>query len=216
MTNPLAVLQRQAAAALADIRNAAGELAAVLRPDWVIDDELLLPVRRLVKGLAGVAELAVGPMVQVVEIQRKFVEGQRTLADQMTSWAELQHHLADRMLAWAEMQRQVASALEVSLAPVSGAVDLTRRLLREVAHGADVDRIDGEEIAQDQAVHRSEPTRVQRRAAAKSGIAKSGTPKSGTPGSGTSRSGAANRSGSARSGTARPAPKKAAKRPTGR
>jgi len=214
MTNPLAVLQRQAAAALADIRNAAGELAAVLRPDRVIDDELLLPVRRLVQGLAGVAELAVGPMVQVVEIQRKFVEGQRTLADQMTSWAELQHQLADRMLAWAEMQRQVASALEISLAPVSGAVDLTRRLLREVAHGADVDRIDGEEIAQDQAA--PEPGQVQRRAAAKSGTPKSSTPKSSTPRAGTAKRSGSATSGTATSGTARPATKKAAKRRAGR
>lgn len=136
--SPLTALQRQASAALGDIKQAVGELAAILLPGRSVDDELLLPVRRLVQGLASAAELAVGPMVELVEIQRRFVESQRNLADQMAAWAELQHQLADRMAAWAELQRQVANALESALAPVSGAAQLTTRLLQDAAGGRPV------------------------------------------------------------------------------
>jgi hypothetical protein len=127
----LTSLQRQALAALGDVRQAVSELGAVLRPERMVEDELLLPARRLAQGLAGVAQLAVNPIVQLVEIQRRFVEGQRELADQMAAWAELQHQLADRVAAWAELQREVANALELSLGPVSGAAHLTSRLLEE-------------------------------------------------------------------------------------
>ncbi|MGE5156446.1 MAG: hypothetical protein ACM3JP_03000 [Betaproteobacteria bacterium] len=129
---PLTALQRQASAALGDIRQAVSELGAILRPGQIADDELLLPVRRLAHGLAGVAQLAVSPMVQLVDIQRKFIESQRDLADQMSAWADLQHQLADRVAAWADLQRQVANALEKSLGPVSGAANLTTQLLQEV------------------------------------------------------------------------------------
>lgn len=129
----LTALQRQATAALGDIRQAAGELAKILLPERVIDEELLLPVRRLVQGLAGVAQLAVNPMMQLVDIQRKFIESQRDLADQMAAWANLQHQLADRVAAWAELQRQMANALEASLAPVTGAAHLTTQLLQDAA-----------------------------------------------------------------------------------
>lgn len=132
-TSRLATVQRQLSAALGDIKQAVGELAGIVWPDRTVDDELLLPVRRLVQGLAGVAQLAIGPMVQLVDIQRKFVESQRNLADQMATWAELQHQLADRMAAWADLQRQVANALETSLAPVSGAAHLTTQLLQDAA-----------------------------------------------------------------------------------
>lgn len=132
-TSAVAVVQKRASAALGEIRRAVGDLATTLSPGRVVDDDVLMPVRRLVQGVASVAELAVDPLVQLIDIQRKFVESQRALADQMAAWAELQHQLADRIAAWADVQRQIANAMDRSLAPVAGVAHMTTRLLEDVA-----------------------------------------------------------------------------------
>jgi hypothetical protein len=131
--NPLTIVQRRASAALGDIKEAADDLVGLLRPDRQRDEELLLPVRRLVRALAEVGQLAVAPVAQLVETQVKLIDSQRALADQMAAWAELQHQLADRIAAWAQLQRQAANSLEAAMAPVSGVTQMTTRLLKDAA-----------------------------------------------------------------------------------
>ena len=124
---PMTTVQEHAAAAVGDIRKALAELTAALgAQERAIGEDILRPAHNLVRGVVGVAEVAVDPLAQ-------FVERQRELADQMAAWAELQHQLADRMAAWAELQGQLAAAFAVWLAPAGGAAKMTQRVL----HGLD-------------------------------------------------------------------------------
>jgi hypothetical protein len=112
---------------LDDVRRALVELASALtEQERAMGREVLRPAQTVVRGLAGMAEVAVDPLAQ-------FVERQRELADQMAAWAELQHQLADQMAAWADLQRQVAAAMSVWLAPAGGAARVTTRVLHELS-----------------------------------------------------------------------------------
>ena len=123
---PATTIQEHAAAAVGDIRKALAELTAALgAQERAVGEDILRPAHNLVRGVVGVAEVAVDPLAQ-------FVERQRELADQMAQWAELQHQLADHMASWAELQRQLASAFAVWLAPAGGAAKVTQRLLHEL------------------------------------------------------------------------------------
>ncbi len=118
-------VQKQAAAALTEARQALGDLGTALRANQRVAGDVMQPAERLVQGLAGYAELAVDPLA-------RFIDSQRELADQMTTWAELQHQLADRIAAWADVQRQLATAMDLWLSPLSGAAQLTTRVLHDV------------------------------------------------------------------------------------
>ena len=74
------------------------------------------PTRKALQAMVGVAQLSVGPVVELIGRQREF-------AERMQAWARLQRDFGEQMEAWAEQQRDFADALAATIAPLSDAVD---------------------------------------------------------------------------------------------
>ena len=74
------------------------------------------PTRKALQAMVGVAQISVGPVVELIGRQREF-------AERMQAWARLQRDFGEQMEAWAEQQRDFADALAATIAPLSDAVD---------------------------------------------------------------------------------------------
>ena len=88
------------------------------------------PTRKALQVIVGVAQLSVGPVVELIGRQREF-------AERMQAWARLQRDFGEQMEAWAEQQRDFADALAATIAPLSDAVD---RLATAVNRGGEQQR----------------------------------------------------------------------------
>ena len=72
--------------------------------------------RKALQAMVGLAQLGVGPVVELIGRQREF-------ADRMRTWARLQRDFGEQMEVWAAQQQDFADALAATVAPLSAAVE---------------------------------------------------------------------------------------------
>jgi hypothetical protein len=124
-SDPLSRAQREMISRLTEVAHALADLNPMSLAGRHADDALL-PVRRVLQGLAGYGALAIEPLVGLVDAQRE-------LADRMTEWAELQRQFADHMAEWADLQRGLADSLGLVLRPLAEGGHQVTKVLRDVS-----------------------------------------------------------------------------------
>jgi hypothetical protein len=124
-SDPLSRAQREMIRRLTEVSHALADLNPVSLAGQHADDALL-PIQRVVQGLAGYSALAIEPLVGLVDAQRQF-------ADRMTEWAELQRQFADHMAEWADLQRGLADSLGLVLRPLAEGGHQVTNALRDAS-----------------------------------------------------------------------------------
>jgi len=124
-SDPLSRAQREMISRLTDVARALADIKPVSMAGQHAE-QAILPIQRVVQGLAGYSALAIEPLVGLIDAQRQF-------ADRMSEWAQLQRQFADHMAEWADLQRGLADSLGLVLNPLAEGGHQVTDALRHVS-----------------------------------------------------------------------------------